>query len=627
MATAAVVVAGGLVAGFFIVRDRGPSPGPTARAYLAAWSRRDLPAMRALVDRPPPQFEAAHNDLITALQVASATYSASKIRRHGDGALVDFAATLHLAGLGEWRYQGLLSLRRRARRWVVDWRPESIHPALHAGLRLARDRTVPARAPILAADGTPLSSAGTAVTVGISPGHVQDRAALAAALQVLPGADVARAMTAATAPGAKPDAFVPVGDLDEARYAQLKPALAPVPGVFFRRHATSVAATPDLGAHGVGAVGEVTAELLTRLGEKYQAGDLVGLSGLEAAAEQQLRGAPSGEVRIVDGNGRAVAVLDRFAGVDPQPLSTTLDLAVQRAAEHALDGVTQPAALVAIQASSGDVKAVVSRPVNIPFDRALEGRYPPGSTFKVVTTAALLGAGITPDQTVTCPPDAVIGGKRFTNFEGETAASIPFRRAFAISCNTAFVGLASRLSNAQLSAAATSFGFGVSLRPGLPAAGGRFPTPVDAAEHAAAAIGQGKVTASPLSLATIAAAVDFGTWHAPRLVGAPPGASDTTTTTTPAPAPLDPAVVQTLRQLMAEVVSSGTGTPAQVPGGAPVAGKTGTAEFGPGNPPATHAWFIGFRGDLAFAVLVEGGGVGGRVAAPVVARFLAAVHQ
>ncbi|HMC43021.1 MAG TPA: penicillin-binding transpeptidase domain-containing protein, partial [Acidimicrobiales bacterium] len=108
-------------------------------------------------------------------------------------------------------------------------------------------------------------------------------------------------------------------------------------------------------------------------------------------------------------------------------------------------------------------------------------------------------------------------------------------------------------------------------------------------------------------------------------VGAPPGAA--ATTTTPAPAPLDPAVVQTLRQLMAEVVSSGTGTPAQVPGGAPVAGKTGTAEFGPGNPPATHAWFIGFRGDLAFAVLVEGGGVGGRVAAPVVARFLAAVHQ
>ena len=316
---------------------------------------------------------------------------------------------------------------------------------------------------------------------------------------------------------------------------------------------------------------------------------------------------------------------------------------MQRAAEHALDGVTQPAALVALQASTGDVKAIVSRPVNIAFDRALEGRYPPGSTFKVVTTVALLASGVTPDQAVPCPPDAVVGGKRFTNFEGEAAPSIPFRRAFAISCNTAFVGLASHLSNAQLGAAAAEFGFGTPLSPGLPAVSARFPTPVDAAEHAAASIGQGRVTSSPLAMATVAAAADSGTWHAPHLLANPAGAATAgaagggpsttaagaepaTTTAGAAPPPLDPAVVQTLRQLMGEVVASGTGTPAQVPGGPPVAGKTGTAEFGPGNPPATHAWFIGFRGDLAFAVLVEGGGVGGRVAAPVAARFLAGVH-
>jgi cell division protein FtsI/penicillin-binding protein 2 len=86
--------------------------------------------------------------------------------------------------------------------------------------------------------------------------------------------------------------------------------------------------------------------------------------------------------------------------------------------------------------------------------------------------------------------------------------------------------------------------------------------------------------------------------------------------------PLDPAVIAGLRTMMAEVVASGTGMPAAVRGGPLVYGKTGTAEFGTANPPTTHAWFIGYRGDVAFAVLVEGGGVGGQVAAPLAARFL-----
>jgi cell division protein FtsI/penicillin-binding protein 2 len=120
-------------------------------------------------------------------------------------------------------------------------------------------------------------------------------------------------------------------------------------------------------------------------------------------------------------------------------------------------------------------------------------------------------------------------------------------------------------------------------------------------------------------MATVAAAVDAGQWRSPQLFIIP-------TPTAPAggePAPLDPAVVADLRVLMRSVVTSGTGTAANVPGTI-VSGKTGTAEFGSATPPQTHAWFIGFRGGLAFAVIVEGGGVGGRVAAPLAAKFAAA---
>jgi cell division protein FtsI/penicillin-binding protein 2 len=207
------------------------------------------------------------------------------------------------------------------------------------------------------------------------------------------------------------------------------------------------------------------------------------------------------------------------------------------------------------------------------------------------------------------------------NFEGEAPGTIPFSQAFAISCNTAFIGLADQLPDGAIATAAKSFGIGQTYSLPLPTTGARYPTPTDKAEAAASAIGQARVTASPLHMATIAAAVDSGQWRPPRLVLQP-------TSNEPAAsvAPLNPTVVSVLRSLMAQVVTSGTGTAAAI-AGQQIFGKTGTAEFGNANPPSTHAWFIGFRGGLAFAVLVEGGGVGGSVAAPIAAAFLSAVPQ
>ncbi len=104
----------------------------------------------------------------------------------------------------------------------------------------------------------------------------------------------------------------------------------------------------------------------------------MGLSGLEAVHERQLAGVPSGEVRVVDsGSGGVVQVLHRFPGAPPQPVQVTLDGAVQQAAEQALSGTDQPAALVAVDGGTGEVRAVVSRPMG-EFNRALAGQYPPG---------------------------------------------------------------------------------------------------------------------------------------------------------------------------------------------------------------------------------------------------------
>src|SRR5207302_2410091 len=115
--------------------------------------------------------------------------------------------------------------------------------------------------------------------------------------------------------------------------------------------------------------------------------------------------------------------LQTFAATAGTPVHSTVDEHVQRAAEQVLSHVTKPAALVAVRVSDGAILAAASTPDATSFDRALSGRYPPGSTFKVVTSYALLGSGVTPATTVACPPTLTVDGKVFRNFEGETKSS------------------------------------------------------------------------------------------------------------------------------------------------------------------------------------------------------------
>jgi cell division protein FtsI/penicillin-binding protein 2 len=624
--TVALVVAVALLLGaagagtwWFVLRPRG-SPEPAAAAYLDAWQRADWAAMQRLVAAAPADYTAQHARMLDDLKVRQRAFTLGRVRRDGDRAEAAFTARLDLRGLGQWSYQGVLRLARRDRRtWLVDWSPAAIHPSLAPGKRLGRSREQGERAPILARDGSVLAGPGNVVVVGVVGQGVKDRVAVQQALTGRAGATPDAAARALAQAAATPTQFVPVVALPEARYQAVKAAIFPVPGLRFRRERGRQTHAPASLALVVGRVSPVTAEELERLGPPYQTGDLVGHGGLEGAFERQLAGTPTGAVVLVDaqqaanGTPSPPAVLHRYPGRPGTPLRTALDPRVQRAAEQALTGVAKPAALVAVQPSTGELRAVANWPPGGSFNRALLGRYPPGSTFKVVTAEALLEAGLKPSDQVGCPPTAVVGGRSFRNFEGEQLGAIPFSAAFAHSCNTAFVQLAAgRLDGAKLAAASERFGFGADLSPGVPAVKGSFLAPAGKTELAAAAIGQARVEASPLQMATVAAAVQNGTWRAPRLVDqARPAA---------APRPLDPQVAGVLRALMRAVATEGTAASARLPAG--VGGKTGTAEFGQGDPLPTHAWFIGFRGDLAFAVVVEGGGVGGRVAAPLAARFL-----
>jgi cell division protein FtsI/penicillin-binding protein 2 len=257
------------------------------------------------------------------------------------------------------------------------------------------------------------------------------------------------------------------------------------------------------------------------------------------------------------------------------------------------------------------------------LDLATDGGFPPGSTFKVITSTALISHGLTPQSAASCPGTATVDGEVFHNAESETPVS-NLLEAFTESCNTAFIRLATgHLSPSDFPATAAMFGLGQSPQIGLAAFGGSVPRPLDQADLAATSIGQGRVLVSPLALAMVAAAADSGTVHAPQLVtsvtdgiGAVIGAADGAVT-----GQLPAAVVGDLHEMMASVVTRGTAAGQGLPAG--TYAKTGTAQYGTTTPLKTDAWLMGFKGDIAFAALVvNSAGNGGPTCGPIVAKFL-----
>jgi cell division protein FtsI/penicillin-binding protein 2 len=224
--------------------------------------------------------------------------------------------------------------------------------------------------------------------------------------------------------------------------------------------------------------------------------------------------------------------------------------------------------------------------------------------MKTMTGTALLTAGtLTPDTPVPCPGTTVVDGRQFENENKFDLGTVPLRTAFAQSCNTTFIEQAMKLPDGALSAAAKSYGVGTQWKLPVGIFSGAVPETSTGTTKAADAIGQGEVLMSPAELALVAAGIASGKPAPPvEVVGAQPAG--------PAPTGPQPQVLDPLRSMMRDVVLSGTAK--ALAGRGEVYGKTGTAEFGSKSPPDSHGWFMGYqlggpRGDIAFAVLVEGG--------------------
>ena len=509
--------------------------------------------------------------------------------------------------VGTWAYDTTLRLRLVNDDWNVVWDPSVLHPDLVEDRVPDVEWTAPARGPILSADGEPLFTPGRVVTVSVQPGRVRDLGdvleVLDTTLQVAPGPLRERVEAA------DPDHLVEVITLRIGDYAMLRSTLHPVPGLVFTIGERPLTPNRAFARALLGTVGPPTAEVLEEAGPGFGPEDELGLSGLQRQFQRRLAGRPGLRVITRDAQGDQRAVLHDIAAVPGEALRTTLDPEVQVAADAALGGIDAGAALVALRASTGEVLAVANGPDGGGANDALNGRFPPGSAFAVVTASALLDDGVTLEQPADCSTPVTITGQRFRNLEGRPPEGVvPFRTAFARACTTALARMAPGTD--ALFRASMAFGLGGTWSPGVEA----FTGAVSRAGHrAATATGLEGVLASPLVMATVPAAVADGTWRPPVLLPdhADPGSG---------PGALDGDIATALRGLLREVVTDGTGAALRdVPGG-PVHAVTGTARS---EQPSqdTHAWVVAYQGDIAIALFVAHGGNGGRDAAPVAADF------
>jgi len=330
-------------------------------------------------------------------------------------------------------------------------------------------------------------------------------------------------------------------------------------------------------------------------------------TGLQRVYNRRLAGHPS--ARLLFGR-RVVA---RTRAVRGRSVHTTLRPGLMRAAQAELGDKLGGVAV--IRPSDGAVQALAGLAVSAP--------QPPGSVFKIVTTAAALEHGIAaPSTSYRLATFATLSGVKLGNANGERCGGT-LTEAFIESCNSVFAPLGAKVGAKRLVQAARAFGFGE--RSTIPLAKPSTISPTnelrDALAVGAAAIGQDRDLATPLQMATVAATIAAGGRRArPRIATIDPVMRRRA---------ISAKTARQIRSMMIGVVRSGTGTAAALPG-VEVAGKTGTAELRPNSkdPKDANAWFVAFapahRPKVAVAVMLIGAGFGGETAAPIAKKVLAA---
>jgi penicillin-binding protein 2 len=514
-------------------------------------------------------------------------------------------------------------------------------------------------------NGLPLVDNRPAFTLSFIPRDMGDRDTVLARLSVLlkiPLADLRTSLDRVSS-----DSFQPVRvrrGLSLAEVTQVEERRAELPGVVVEVESQRVYPTSTFAAHLLGYVREVSEEQMKP--GRYRRGDMIGQSGLERVLDEYLRGKDGADRTEVDALGRPVR---RMKSQEPDPggqVITTIDRRIQEAAERAMEG--HAGAVVVMDPRNGDVLAMTSSPafaldrltgnlnredwrrlVSDPrtplMNRALQSQYPAGSVFKVVVAAAGLQDGsLTPMDRIYCNGQFHLGEVTFKDWKEGGHGHVDLRSALVHSCNIFFYQAGLKVGPEAITRYARMFGLGsppgtelgnekAGLIPVVDWKRRRGGHAWQAGDTVNISIGQGPVLVTPMQVARMMGAVANGgiLWK-PRLVQRVAASDGTLVYSTSSEATghvdLSPVVWAFLRSALVGVVNDGgTGAAARLPG-VLIAGKTGTAQSIAKSDSARgqdHAWFASFAPaqdpQVVVVVLVERGGKGGQVAAPIARRI------
>jgi cell division protein FtsI/penicillin-binding protein 2 len=624
-----------LLTGGIAACSASDDPGDTLDAFLKGWRTGDLSKTGFVT---PDGSKISANDVYTQLQgligdlEKSSLLLSAQAKPKETGEIASAAVKLDwtLPGGTPWSYESTVRLTKRdTDGWRVIWEPAVVHSELTAGDRLELRRRTADRADVLGGDGKPIVTQRPVVTVGVTPAKITDQAALFKELgKLFKSIDVdidLKNVGERVKDATDENAFIDVVTLRRPDYDKIRTRIRALDGTVFAEGERNLAPSRPFARALLGTVDAATREDLDANPDGLRENDQVGHGGLLQRYDAQLRGTPGQSVVIARRTPDEQVEDSQLFGIEPiagKPITTTLDIRTQNAAEAAVAKEKQPSALVAVRISDSSILAVANGPAGAAVNTAMTGQVPPGSTFKMVSTLGLLDKkAVTLDGEVDCPKTKKVSGRSFKNSHDMVLGSVPFRTDFAKSCNTAFVNLAPKLGADGLRDASAKLGLGVKWDLGADAFTGTISPADSPTELAAATFGQGAPAARPPPAPAAPAAGPRGRFVQPRLV------TDPAPTAPAAEGPkLAESSVQPLRTMMRAVVTDGTGTAlADVPG-KPVSGKTGTAEFKDGEQ-ETHAWFVGWQGDIAFAVMVQKGGAGAEAAVPIAERFLTALNK